>query len=258
MANYKSIKQHEEEMLSVLLSKGTGFRPDMSTFINSSGRIKLRCETCNTESYRRVCDIKYIGAVCKCNKIKPVKKTKLPAQNKPLLTSQERWDKNKYAIRIHRSVPNLIPIVGTFTYRDKPMKMCCTLCNKIVIKRVSDALRGTNCGNCFGVGFKSTIPSVLYIMKIECEGVCIGYKIGITNKTAGDRSAWINKTTELTLIPIYSYKSDGKSVRYIESEIKKLIRSGGYISSEIMQDGFTETFSGEYINAVLHKLFELT
>ncbi|HCB1444855.1 hypothetical protein [Serratia marcescens] len=262
MPNNKiTIEEAEQNLKDKLIAVGSTLVPDMNTFTFAQNKMQFNCTRGHNPVLGRYCDVVYKGKKCKeCSNedkpvlVKPIKIKKV----RTMLTPHDRWNRNHYSERINNSCPNLIPDIDTFTTRSDVMKMHCTLCNTDILKRPGDVISGMNCGNCFGVGFNKAKKANLYILKIEHEGKCIAYKVGITNKSAIQRCNWINKSTSLVLTPLYEYSSAGDNIKYIESELKKLIPAGGYIPRDVMKDGFTETFSGNHISAVLHLLFKLT
>ncbi|EOU9592091.1 hypothetical protein ACOJEA_004791 [Klebsiella aerogenes] len=250
-------EQVKNRLTAKLIETGSTYIPVLDSFTKALEKMNFECTQCNKVISRRYIDVANVGMLSKCECQKKPRKAYVK-KGRVIIPPRERWEANNYTVRIHNVAPNLIPIVSTYTIHDKPMKMKCTLCNKTIDKRIGDALKGHNCRNCFGVGFDSNSTASFYILRIDNDAGCIGYKLGITNKKAIERCKWINKSTELNAKVIYEYRSDGKTIQDLERKLKALIPSTGYIPIELMGDGHTETFSGEHIGSVLIELFKLT
>lgn len=277
IANRLSVEQAENKIVGVLISKGHTMRPVMSTYIDYNSPVLIQCPLCKDSRSPKVTQICMRGAECKCFKEKKkqafkviqlerkrirkeeVEKARVEREKlKP--TPRERWERNNYTERLKQKTPNLIPDISTFTGSKIPMKMFCTECNQIVDKRVHDALRGMNCKYCYGVGFTKERIANLYILKVYLDSdkkVALGYKLGITNKEPKERCDYINKNTDLFCEVIYSIESNGEHIAKVERKILNAIPTG-FCSKVVMCDGYTETFSGVYLNEVIHLLFELT
>lgn len=114
------------------------------------------------------------------------------------------------------------------------------------IQRAHDHLNGCGCPSCTKSGYKSNQKGYLYIQIVN-EDV---YKLGITNNPSS-RIEQINSKSEFNhqYYKIFS-SDDGKIISLLEREILKEIPHG-VISKDQMKDGYTETFSSEYIDKVL-------
>lgn len=278
IANRLSVEQAENKIVSVLVSKGHTMRPVMSTYIDYNSPVLIQCPICQDSRSPKVTQICMRGAECKCYKEKKKQamivarnererlrkeereKAKQEAKHRRKITPLECWGRNNYTERLKQAMPNLIPDIDTFTQRHEQMKMFCTECNEVITKRLSDALRGMNCKNCYGVGFKKERNAHLYILKIYLDSdkqVPLGYKLGITNKEPQERCDHINKSTELFCDVIYSFQSNGEHIAKIERQILNAIPTG-YCSKAVLGDGYTETFNGIFLNVVIRLLFELT
>lgn len=110
----------------------------------------------------------------------------------------------------------------------------------------TDHLSGCGCPSCTKSGYKSNQKGYLYIQLVN-ENV---YKLGITNNP-NTRIEQINSKSEFEhqYYKIFS-SDDGKIINLLERKILKEIPHG-VISKEQMKDGYTETFSSEYIEKVL-------
>lgn len=251
--------KQEQKLLDVLNNKGHTALPDMTTYTAYNEYIRMFCTGCELDKLVRYGNVCNRGCPCECTKAEVKRKKEEKKRNKPPRKTKplcDRWIDNNYNSRIENSCPNLIPIPQTFISKDLPMKMFCNLCEEIIDKRAGDAVSGSNCINCFGVGFNKKIDGTLYVLKImDSIGNVIAYKIGITNKTAEERCRTINKSTTLHCEVIYSYSAIGSKVQKIESIIKKSIESA-YINKELMNDGSTETFNPTHIFHVIHLIFE--
>ncbi|HDS8977232.1 TPA: hypothetical protein QHR34_004075 [Raoultella ornithinolytica] len=259
ISNKLTLKEAQDKLMKVLKSKGHCTKPDMSTYTAYNNPIRMYCTSCGLDKTIKYNNAIDRGCICICarNSIKAEKKRiKDLSKIKVVKPLHDRWIENDYINRVQDVCPNLIPLPQTFTNRAVPMRMYCTLCNTIVDKRVGDALRGNNCGNCFGVGFRKDREATLYVLKLMYEDVHIGYKFGITNKTAAARCKAINKHSELQCRVIYSYTSDGERIFNLEKELKSTIPRN-YINKSLMDDGSTETFSPQYINDVIQFIFKI-
>lgn len=256
ISNKLTLKEAEDKALSTLISKSHTMRPDMSTYTAYNDVVDMFCTGCNTRISMRFANVCERGKRCTCTPSRAKPKVITEPKERVVKPLHDRWIDNDYINRVQDVCPNLIPLPQTFTETKVPMRMYCTLCNTIVDKRVSDALRGMNCGNCFGVGFRKDREATLYVLKLMHEDVLIGYKFGITNKTAAARCKAINKHSELQCKVIYSYTSDGDRIFNLEKELKSTIPRN-YIDKSLMDDGSTETFSPRYINDVIQFIFKM-
>lgn len=252
ISNKLTNKEAEDKAYKTLHSKKHTVQLDMSTYTAYNDVVRVYCTGCNLDKMVRFNNICVRGCRCECIKVekpKPIKKKKEPK------SSISRWLDNDYNNRIINACTNLISIPQTFIDKDTPMRMYCTQCECIINKRVSDAVKGYNCVNCYGVGFNKDIDGVLYVLKVmDCTGNVLAYKLGITNKTALERCEAINKSTELNCEVIYSYAAIGSRVQAIESLLKKTIKCK-YLPKSLMGDGSTETFSPVYVMDVIKLLF---
>lgn len=270
IAQTLSIEQAEAKAIAVLKSKGHTTRPNMNTYAAYNEPVEISCSECGdtfTMKFNNICER---GRECSCFKAKKKiavreqrkqreeqKKAERLANKKPVVSKspQQRWIDNNYEERLKEKVPNLIPYPDTFIHKDIPMNMRCTICDSDVPKRVGDALKGNNCRNCFGVGFRSDRDAVIYILGIYDEEELIAYKVGITNKTANDRCEAINNNTNLNAKVLQNYTGNGKYIQTLESYILSLIPTG-YLDKDVFTDGYTETFSPEHLDRVMAVLSE--
>lgn len=274
IANKLSIEQAKAKATNVLIHKGHSMRPDMNTYIAYNSPITVRCNLCGDERIINFDNLCFRGCECKCFKEQKKKQNKLKQlinnvrkkiQNNTekfnnKINYRQKWDGNNYGDKIREATPNLIPFIDTFIDGYTPMKMYCLHCNKVIDKRVGDAIRGFNCNNCYGVGFKKERKAILYILKIYLDSdkdVHLGYKVGITNKTAKERCNAINKKSQLHCEVIYEYESDGSKIAEIEKLLLKNIPTG-FIDKCIFEDGSTETFNTIYLMPIVELLLVIS
>lgn len=232
-------KEEVSERLTIRLKEtNSEYTPVVSTFIKTGGVMNFSCNHCGTVVVRKYNAVIKMG-ISKCKCIRQPKKEYVKKGRRIIPASQ----------RVSEIIPTLIPDPTTFTNINKTMQMYCTECNNTVLKRLSDVFRGN--------GFRKDKPAELYILRIEYEGITIGYKVGITNKTATKRCKFINKSTELKLSVLYSITSDGHTIAQAEKDIKVLCDQGGYISKDIMTGGYTETFRPSYLPIVTQVILNL-
>lgn len=252
ISNKLTNKEAEDKAYKTLHSKKHTVQLDMSTYTATNDLVRVYCNGCNLDKMVRFNNICVRGCKCRCVKVdkpKPIKQQKEP---KSLMS---RWIEGDYNNRIAATCPNLIPIPQSYSNVSDPMRMYCTQCECIIDKRVSDAVKGYNCVNCYGVGFNKDIGGVLYVLKVmDSTGNVLAYKLGITNKTALERCEAINKNTIFNCEVIYSYSAIGSRVQAIESLLKKTIECK-YLPKSLMNDGSTETFSPVYVMDVIKLLF---
>ncbi|EMQ1182339.1 hypothetical protein [Klebsiella quasipneumoniae] len=257
ISNILTKEQAEQKAITKLESNNHSMRPDMSTYTAYNSVVDVYCNGCGLRVSMKFSNLCDRGRRCNCtpSRAKPIEAKE--KKERELKSLHDRWNDNEYMNRVTDVCPNLIPIPQTFIGRTEPMRMFCTLCNTIVDKRVSDALRGMNCRKCFGVGFNSSKKATLYILKILMDDYTIAYKVGITNKTAQERCKYINNSTELNAQVLYEYTDDGDLIQQYESIIKASLPKGGYISKELMRDGHTETFRPGLLGAVVAQMYEI-
>lgn len=114
-------------------------------------------------------------------------------------------------------------------------------------QKPSDHLSGCGCPSCTKSGYKSNKKGYLYIQSISNNT----YKIGITNNPTKRLEQVNNKSIHNHIYYKLYSSDDGKLISIIERKILKEIPTG-VISKNDMKDGYTETFSSEYIEKVLH------
>lgn len=119
----------------------------------------------------------------------------------------------------------------------------------IFFQRAHDHLNGCGCPSCTKSGYKSTQKGYIYIQTVN-ENV---YKLGITNNPE-IRIEQINSKSQFNHRYYKLFSSDdGKLISLLERQILNVIPHG-IITREEMKDGFTETFSKEYLNNVMEMI----
>ncbi|MGG8134867.1 hypothetical protein PGO54_12315 [Klebsiella aerogenes] len=250
--NDKSQLKATEDFNRKCIENGSSLRHIPNTYTHFNDWTKCKCIKCGKEKNVYYSQAYNSRVSCKCSR-KPRAKTI------DILTPLDIWNKKGYGNKLIQSVPNLIPIVKTFSgYRSDNMDFYCNAGNHISNKSLCNTLKGADCNECFGKGFNTKANAVIYVLKIYVDGIHIGYKIGITNKTSRQRVKHITKSTELTFDIIYEYESDGLTIQSIERDILNTLPVRGYISKDMMDDGSTETFNPIYLPLVVSMIFNLT
>lgn len=108
------------------------------------------------------------------------------------------------------------------------------------------------CPSCATYGFSQNKDGFFYIMKIHSSNNIIAYKMGITNNLEL-RISQLKRACKYEIDLFYVIKKSGTEIFNIESKLKKNI-SCNYLSSDIITDGYTETFSIDLIETVLQQL----
>lgn len=112
----------------------------------------------------------------------------------------------------------------------------------VFYKKPSKHLSGQGCTICSEGkgGFNSTLPALLYYLKVTSEEGIEVFKIGITNRTIQERF----KTSDLEKIEILWTKKFevGKDANDRETEIKRKYKEYQYKGPDILSNGNTELF----------------
>lgn len=258
ISNKLSNEQARIKVMNSLTTKGHIALPDMDTYTAYNSPIRMYCNGCNLDEYRKFNNVVSRGCRCTCtiNAEAIAKQERQEAERKYKEDNKFNiaWLHHNYHERITNACPNLIPLAQTYTKTTDNMRMYCTLCESIIDKRPNDAISGHNCYNCFGTSFNKGITGYLYILRVTYEDVLLGYKFGITNKLPSERCRVINAGTNLECTVIYSYESLGENVQRLESYLRNNLPRG-YISKELMKDGSTETFNPSYLAWVVGWLY---
>ena len=110
---------------------------------------------------------------------------------------------------------------------------------------VSDHLKGRGCPSCAISGFKTSLPGILYYLKVIINSQTL-YKVGITNNTINKRFTYEDRKL-ITVLHQIHYKS-GQDAYNEEQRILKQFKEFKYIGPDILKSGNTELFTVNVLN----------
>lgn len=128
------------------------------------------------------------------------------------------------------------------------LELNCKVCGQTT-RRLFESLQDgyTTCGCSSVLGFKDSKPATLYILDIVGSGF---KKFGITNNFK-ERVSKIRSGSSYPVDVIHTWGySSGLCARLHEAKLKSLSRIT--INREKFKDGFTETFSDDYLPTILN------
>ncbi|MCK8073973.1 hypothetical protein [Vibrio sp. 1CM23M] len=111
---------------------------------------------------------------------------------------------------------------------------------------------GNGCPCCAEIGFLPDKEGYLYLQELWLDDELHAYKFGITNRDPEKRMKEHQRGSKLTHVLLTKgvYSKVGQVVLDLENQIKKSVKAK-YVSSSIMEDGWTETIHPKYLSEVL-------
>ncbi|HBV8109810.1 TPA: hypothetical protein MD657_000827 [Escherichia coli] len=141
----------------------------------------------------------------------------------------------------------------------------CLVKNLIVIcpfhgeRRTTHAnfIKGTRCRKCGIHGYRPKDPAYFYVQVIS--GAVSAIKFGITNRDPIVRMKQHKRGSKLNHELVYHCRfDDGSKPLALEDMVKERFKGlTGYVSKDMMKDGYTETLSIEFLNPFLSEVKSL-
>lgn len=132
----------------------------------------------------------------------------------------------------------------------------CRVHNHGVFSQMPDThIQGSGCLRCNKGATDPSKPHEVYISEWIKPDDTYFYKVGITSRGANKRLKKQQSFSECqgTIIMTYMFY-DGQQAIDLEYIIKKTIKSG-FVSKEILPDGYTETFAEQELNTVYNMIY---
>ncbi|EHH7668530.1 hypothetical protein J8002_001893 [Salmonella enterica] len=122
---------------------------------------------------------------------------------------------------------------------------------------LANHLNGKGCRCCAETGYQTNKPGYFYIQKLSGDVDAIKY--GITNLTPEERMKQQNRKSVLTHELFFTQRfDDGKAPFEIERIVKRCYRGvAGYVSKEIMEDGYSETLPAHVLPLLIKQVKSL-
>lgn len=120
------------------------------------------------------------------------------------------------------------------------VEIYCKVCSEYFVQSATSHLNGSGCPNHAKAGFNNIKPGSLYLVVWNKDNLSF-LKYGITNLDVNGRVSYQRRYTKYVPRILYEFKSsDGRFIRELESEIKKLVGTK-FVTKNTMPDGYTET-----------------
>jgi hypothetical protein len=190
-------------------------------------KVVISCNDCGVD-FTQTPDSHIAGAGCRlcANKVISQKK----------LWTKEKFEKESRAIHGDKYSYEKVEYRGCY----EPVTLMCNICNTAFDKVPAHVIQGLGCPcqNECNYGFQSSKAGLLYVL--TCGE---STKIGITNRTALDRSISVSRTSKRDFIVVKEYFLSGVNCRKLEKALLNYFKKQ-YKQYDAKFDGWTETFIG--------------
>lgn len=138
------------------------------------------------------------------------------------------------AERLKKSSNGKIVPIGKYERTTNRWAVQCIECNHQWMALPRSLFNGSGCGKCIPHGFQIDKPGILYYLRILNPNGPPIYKIGVTNRTVGER--FERDRSKVTILETVQFEN-GKEALEMEKEILREYKSLRYYGPNVLLDG---------------------
>lgn len=144
-------------------------------------------------------------------------------------------------------------LYSDFVKQKMPVEIFCTDCNEYFFETPYKHMTAdAGCPKCSPpvgkTGYSNLKNGIFYIQVILLNSNIVGYKFGITNKSAEKRRRACSKNSIYEHEILFTINGPGPDIRSLENAVRQIPHK--YFKKEYFPDGYTETISPAYISVL--------